>query len=57
MDDEDEKLKEPVKLMALKLLNEQYGITESDFMRAEIEFVPSQKACDVGLDRSMVGSY
>lgn len=57
VDDEDEKLKEPVKLMALKLLNEQYGITESDFMRAEIEFVPSQKACDVGLDRSMVGSY
>ena len=57
VDDEDEKLKEPVQLMALKLLNEQYGITESDFMRAEIEFVPSQKACDVGLDRSMVGSY
>ncbi len=54
---DDEKLKEPVKLMALKLLNERYGITEGDFMRAEIEFVPSQKACDVGLDCSMVGSY
>lgn len=54
---DDEKLKEPVKLMALKLLNERYGITESDFMRAEIEFVPAQKACDVGLDRSLVGSY
>lgn len=55
--DEDETLKEPVKLMALKLLHEQYGITEGDFMRAEIEFVPSQKAVDVGLDRSMIGAY
>lgn len=54
---DEETLKEPVKLAVLKILNEQYGITERDFMRAEIEFVPSQKACDVGLDRSMVGAY
>lgn len=50
-------LTEPVKLMALKLLNERYGITEADFFRAEIELVPAQKAKDVGLDRSMIGSY
>ncbi len=43
--------------MALQLLNEQYGITEADFYRAEIEMVPAVKAADVGLDRSMVGAY
>lgn len=50
-------LKEPVKLMALKLLHDRYKITEADFFRAEIEFVPAQKACDVGLDRSLIGAY
>lgn len=54
---DDAALKEPVKLMALQLLNERYGITEADFFRAEIEMVPAQKACDVGLDRSMIGAY
>ena len=53
----DDSVKEPVKLMALKLLNEKYGITEADFYRAEIEMVPAQKAVDVGLDRSMIGAY
>lgn len=50
-------LKEPVKLMALSLLHEKYGITERDFARAEIEMVPAFKAADVGLDRSLVGAY
>ncbi len=54
---QDEAVKEPVKLMALKLLNEKYGITEADFFRAEIEMVPAQKAVDVGLDRSLIGAY
>lgn len=53
----EEDLKEPVKLMALKMLNEAYGMTEADFMRAEIEMVPAHKAVDVGLDRSMIGAY
>ena len=53
----DDEVKEPVKLMALKLLHEKYGITEADFYRAEIEMVPAQKAVDVGLDRSMIGAY
>lgn len=54
---DEAKIKEPVKLLALQLLNERYGITEADFLRAEIEMVPAQKACDVGLDRSMIGAY
>lgn len=54
---DSEEVKEPVKLLALSLLNDKYGITEKDFIRAEIEMVPAVKAVDVGLDRSMVGAY
>lgn len=46
-----------VKLNILKLLNEKYGVTEADFLSAELECVPAAKACDIGLDRSMIGSY
>ena len=45
--EEDEKIKAPVKLMAMKLLHEKYGITEKDFTRAEIEMVPAYKAVDI----------
>ncbi len=48
---------EAVKLHILKLLNEKYGIIESDFLSAELEVVPAFKACDIGLDRSLIGSY
>ena len=54
---DEAELKDPVKLLALKLLNDRYGITEADFLRAEIEMVPAQKASDVGLDCSMIGAY
>ncbi|MEG0368847.1 MAG: aminopeptidase [Hungatella sp.] len=53
----EEEIKDAVKLLALQILNEQYGIVEGDFMRAEIEMVPAHKASDVGLDRSLVGAY
>ncbi|MCL2834771.1 MAG: aminopeptidase [Treponema sp.] len=53
----DEKVKEKVKLNVLSLLNKKYNVTEKDFASAEIEFVPAHKARDVGLDRSMIGSY
>ena len=54
---EGEDVKEAVKLATLVYLNEKYGITEKDFLRAEIEVVPAGKARDVGFDRSMVGGY
>ena len=50
-------VKERVKFGILKLLNEKYGICETDFLNAEIEIVPAFKAKDVGLDRSFVGAY
>ncbi len=46
-----------VKLRILQLLNEKYGITEADFLSAELEAVPAFPAKDVGLDRSMIGAY
>lgn len=48
---------ELVKLNILKILNEKYGITEEDFLSAELELVPAAKACDIGFDRSLVGAY
>ena len=57
VDDSDDKIKEPVKLKALELLHEKYGVTERDFLRAEIEFVPAAKPVDIGFDRSMIGGY
>ena len=53
----DDKGSENVKLNILKLLNEKYGIKESDFISAELEIVPAFKACDIGFDRSMIGAY
>lgn len=57
VDEDDEEVSNAVKLTALQLLNERYGVTEKDFLRAEIEFVPAVKAKDVGLDRSLIGAY
>ena len=49
--------KEPVKAQLLKILKEEYGIEEEDFISAEIEAVPAGKARDFGLDRSMIMGY
>jgi len=49
--------KDAVKANILKLLKEKYDIEEEDFISAEIEVVPSGKARDYGLDRSMVAGY
>ena len=46
-----------VKFNMLKILNDKYGITESDFVSAELTAVPAGKARDLGLDRSMIGAY
>ena len=55
--DDTDDVKEAVKLKTLEILNNMYGVTERDFARAEIEFVPATKARDIGLDRSLVGGY
>jgi aspartyl aminopeptidase len=48
---------ELVKLNILKLLSEKYGITEDDFISAELELVPAFEARDIGFDRSLIGGY
>ncbi len=53
----DDEVKEKVKFAALKLINDRYGITERDFLSAEIEIVPAFKARNVGLDESFIGAY
>ena len=52
--DED---KDAVKLGVLQYLYDTYGITEEDFLSAELSIVPAGKARDVGFDRSMISGY
>jgi len=49
--------KDHVKLAVMQLLYDSYGITEGDFISAELQMVPAGKSRDVGLDRSFVGGY
>lgn len=54
---ENEKESERVKLNILSILNKKYGVTEKDFLSAEIEIVPAFKARSLGFDGSMVAAY
>ena len=49
--------KELVKKNILNILKKEYGISEDDFISAELELVPAGKARDLGFDRSMVIGY
>lgn len=53
----DKEEKDAVKANILNILKEKYDIEEEDFLSAEIEVVPSGKARDFGLDRSMILGY
>lgn len=46
-----------VKLAIMDILNQKYGITEADFISAELSAVPAFRASDVGFDRSLIGAY
>lgn len=50
-------IKDKSKKIILGLLKEMYDIEESDFASAELEIVPSGKARDLGLDRSLILGY
>ena len=51
----DDEGKDRVKLAVLSLLNDTYGITEEDFLSAELVAVPAFDVTEVGLDRSLIG--
>ena len=53
----DKEINEKVKLNILSILNNKYGITEADFLSAELELVPAFKARSLGFDNSMVAGY
>ena len=46
-----------VKLAVLMFLHAQYGITEEDFLSAELIMVPAAKARELGFDRSMIAAF
>lgn len=49
--------KDAVRAGVLRLLRENYGVEEEDFLSAELEIVPAGRARDLGLDRSMILAY
>ena len=53
----DQKISEKVKLNILDILNRKYGITEKDFISAEIELLPALKCRSLGFDESLIAGY
>ena len=53
----EEDCKDKIKLAVMEYLNREYGMTEADFLSAELTCVPAFNACDIGFDRSMIGAY
>ena len=54
---DDKEVSDKIKLTALSLLYDKYGVTEEDFLSAELSLVPAFKAKDIGFDRALLGSY
>ena len=53
----DDDVKEKIRLTVLEKLNELYGMTETDFLSAELCAVPAFNARDIGFDRALIGGY
>ena len=49
--------KDRVKLAVMSILNDMYGITEEDFLSAELSAVPAYDVTEIGFDRSLIGGY
>jgi aspartyl aminopeptidase len=54
---EDKEAEDRVKLAVLESLNKRYGMTEEDFLSAELQIVPAEPARDCGMDRSFIAGY
>lgn len=55
--DDKEKKTDLVKQQVLEILKKKYGVSEEDFISAELEIVPAGKPRDMGLDKSMIIAY
>ena len=53
----DEDISDKIKLTVLSILHDKYGVTEEDFLSAELSLVPAFKARDIGFDRALIGAY
>ena len=53
----DEDISDKIKMTVLSMLYEKYGVTEEDFLSAELSLVPAFKARDIGFDRALIGAY
>ena len=53
----DEDVSDKIKLTALSYLYEKYGVTEEDFLSAELSLVPAFKARNIGFDGALIGAY
>jgi len=54
---DDKEVSEKIKLTALSILHDKYGVTEEDFLSAELMLVPAYKARDIGFDRALIAAY
>lgn len=54
---DSEDIKERVKLAVMELIYEKYGVTEEDFLSAELSAVPGYETREVGFDRSLIAGY
>ena len=54
---DDKDVSEKIKLTALSILHDKYGVCEEDFLSAELSLVPAFNARDIGFDRALMGSY
>jgi len=53
----DADVTDKIKMTVLSMLFEKYGVTEEDFLSAELSLVPAFKARDIGFDRALIGAY
>ena len=53
----DSDISDKIKMTVLSLLFDKYGVTEEDFLSAELSLVPAFKARDIGFDRALIGAY
>ncbi len=53
----DDDISDKIKMTVLTMLYDKYGVTEEDFLSAELSLVPAFKARDIGFDRALIGAY
>ncbi len=53
----DSEVSDKIKLTALSYLYDNYGVTEEDFLSAELSLVPAYTARNIGFDGALIAAY